>query len=95
MNDYSYNETSFDHKKGDNYWGISTGEQRWVNKIEKYAQSHPEEVTIISRNNDGSIFAHVPEKWVKLSPPKEVSEEQRQAASERFKKMHEDKKQSS
>ena len=43
-------------------------------------------------NQDGSAFIKVPVNWVKISPPRKVSEEQREAAGERFRKMWEDKK---
>ena len=36
-------------------------------------------------------FAHVPVKYIKISPPKKMSEEQKEAASERFKQMWKDK----
>lgn len=57
-------------------------------KIRKLAQEH-EECQIIRVNDDGSILAHVPVKWIKVSPPRKVSEEQRQAAADRFRKMRE------
>ena len=40
-------------------------------------------------NKDGSICAKLPVKFLKISAPRKVSEEQRQAASERFKKIRE------
>ena len=45
------------------------------NKIVKLAQEKPEEVQIIAENKDGSILAHVPTKYVKISPPRQISEE--------------------
>ena len=55
-------------------------------KILKLAQQFPDSVEIISRNEDGSLFAHVPVKWVKVSAPRrvEMSEERKAAASERL-----------
>lgn len=43
-------------------------------------------------NKDGSAFFHVLVNWVKCSPPRKVSEEQKEAAAERFRQMWEDKK---
>ena len=48
------------------------------NKIVKLAQEKPEEVQIIAENKDGSILAHVPTKYVKISPPRQISEEERE-----------------
>lgn len=33
------------------------------------------------------MFAHVPVNYVKISPPRKISEEQKEAASKRFKQM--------
>ena len=46
---------------------------------------------IMAENEDGSLFAHVPVNYIKISPPKKMSEEQREAASERFRQMWKDK----
>lgn len=56
-------------------------------KLLKYAKERPEEVNHVIENKDGSMVCHVPIKWIKISPPRQVTEEQRQAASDRFKKM--------
>ena len=64
---------------------VSFSQQKFVNKIRKLAQKHPE-VEIVAENADGSITAHVPLKFVKISAPKHVSEEQRAKAAERLKR---------
>ena len=46
-----------------------------------------EHLKIISENEDGSIFVHIPINYVKISPPRKVSEEQKEAANKRFKQM--------
>ena len=64
----------------------------WKTKLLRYAESHPEDVKVIAVNEDGSAFFHVPIAWIKCSPPRKVSEEQRVAAGERFRQMWENKK---
>jgi len=60
---------------------------KFANKIiKKYSKSHPDEVTY-HVNEDGSVFAHVPLKWIKISPPRKMTDEQRQKAGERMRKM--------
>ena len=59
----------------------------WKSKIFKYAKLYPGQVLITSINKDGSIVAHIPVNWIKCSPPRKVSDEQKEIASERFKKM--------
>jgi len=62
--------------------------QKWINKIKKYANSHPDDVKILATNADGSICAHVPIKWLKISPPRKdtLTDEQRRERSEMFKR---------
>lgn len=60
---------------------------RYVTKVEKLAKDHPDEVQIVYRNKDGSIVAHVPVSYVKVSRPRELTEEQKQKAGERLKQM--------
>lgn len=66
--------------------------KKWVNKVKRLHEKHPEEVKIIAENQDGSICATLPVKYLKLSPPKRISEEQKLAASKRFKEMHNQRK---
>jgi hypothetical protein len=50
------------------------------NKLTRLAEEYPQEVEIIN-----SELFRVPARWVKISPPRKMSEEQRQQASERLK----------
>ncbi len=70
---------------------VSFCSRKWINKIKRLHEKKPDEVKIIAENKDGSIYAHLPIKYLKISPPRKVSEEQKQAASERLKKIRENK----
>lgn len=59
-------------------------------KLIRLASEYPEEVKILVENQDGSLFVHIPVNYVKISPPRKVSEEQKEAASERFRQMWKD-----
>lgn len=84
-------EIAIEWEKGREKATISAyNNSRLKGKIMKYAISHSSEVDV-KENKDGSIVAHVPIKWVKVSPPKQMSEEQKIAAGERMRKMHENK----
>lgn len=61
-------------------------------KLLKMAEQRPDEVNQVHVNNDGSMVCHVPINFIKISPPRKVSEEQAAAASERFKQMWEEKR---
>lgn len=61
-------------------------------KLMRYAEERPDEVKVMVENSDGSAFFHVPINYVKISPPKKLSEEQKQAAGDRLRKMWEEKR---
>ena len=61
---------------------------RMKTRIKKLAEERPNECRILAENADGSIVAHIPTKWIRVSPPKQVSEEQREKARERFNSFH-------
>lgn len=61
---------------------------KFVNRLKKLAENNPDECKIVAENEDGSIVAHFPVKWVKVSPPRkrDMTEEEKDALRERFKK---------
>ena len=61
-------------------------------RLMRYAQERPDEVKLKAENKDGSAFFHIPVSYIKCSPPRKVSEEQREAAGERLRKMWEEKR---
>ena len=70
---------------------FSSDEKKWINKMRKLAEQYPDEcqITVQPENNDGCINAKFPAKWLKVSVPRSVNmtEEQRQAAAERMRRM--------
>ena len=86
------NEFVIEWLKGSQHAGVTVPSgTAFKSKLLKLAREHPDEVKIISENEDGSIFAHIPVKYVKISPPRKISEEQREAARKRFKEMWKEK----
>lgn len=59
---------------------------RYVSKLKRLAKEHPEDVHICKENIDGSIVAHIPVSYIKLSaPPKrDLTDEQRIKLAERM-----------
>lgn len=87
------NEFVIEWTKDRDYAGITVPSgTAWKSKLMRYAQSHPNEAKLMAENKDGSAFFHVPVNWIKCSPPRKVSDEQREAAAERFRQMWEDKR---
>lgn len=60
--------------------------KRWAKLIEE----RPDEVKVIQKSED-VLEMEVPKKWIKVRPPRKVSDEQRAAASERLKAAREKK----
>lgn len=55
---------------------------RLANKVRKLAEER-DDVNILSDEN-GVLLAHIPTKWVKINPPKNLTDEQRARLAERF-----------
>lgn len=85
----SFNETVFEHAAGRDYYGITTGERPVKNRLAKLAEQHPSECVCMAQNEDGSVFYHVPARWVTIRPPKkvEMTEERKAELAERMRNL--------
>lgn len=81
------NENCIEWIKGSEFAGVTASEIAFKNQVLELAKKRPEDVKIIAMNNDGSIYAHVPRKYVKLRAPRILTEEQRAELVERGKNM--------
>lgn len=83
------NEFVIEWVRGRDWAGVTAPSGSWLKtRVMKLRERYPDEVYVLAENADGSIFAHVPVKYIKISPPRKVSEEQRVAAGERLREMH-------
>ena len=57
---------------------LSLHKKKYVNRIKKLAESRPGEVELVE-NSDGTICATIPLKWIKISPPRQMTDEDREA----------------
>lgn len=73
-------EWSKNHKRAT----LSLSQGRTISRVKRLAEKYPEEVQILAENKDGSLYAHIPVSWIKINPPKELTEEQRKEISERL-----------
>ena len=85
-------ETCFNYCNADKAF-FSSDERRWINRVRKLKEDHPEEVRVIaeSEKNDGCIYAEMPVRYLHIfAPPKrELTEEQREEMSARLKRIRE------
>ena len=68
---------------------ISTFKSNWITKLKTFAEDYPDLVTLNREDPYGCYTFTVPKKCISLRSPKkrEISEEQKQAMSERAKTM--------
>lgn len=87
------NEFCIEWLRSGEYAGVTTPSSTALkSKLMRLAKERPDEVKVMAENKDGSAFFHIPISYIKLSPPRRVSDEQREAAGERFRRMWEEKK---
>lgn len=72
---------------GSDYIGVTLSQKKWINKVELFA-TQDENVRILARNADGSIYAHLPISYLKLSKKRtvELTDEERKELSGRLRK---------
>lgn len=87
------NEFAIERIKGADYAGVTLPSGTALkSKLLRLTKQNPDEVKIVAENDDGSVFAHIPVNYIKISPPKKMSDEQKEAASERFMQMWKNKR---
>lgn len=82
-------ETAYEHLAGNTHFTVTAAERWSIGMLRRLHEKFPDEVTIVAENEDGSIVGHVPVEWMRIRAKKRVTmtEEQRQAMSERMRKM--------
>lgn len=84
------NEFAINWLKGGEYAEITAPASTALkNKLLRLKEERPDEVTHVIENKDGSMVCHVPVRWIRVSPPRKVSEEQGEAARQRFAEIRE------
>ncbi|MCQ2088014.1 MAG: hypothetical protein MJZ37_08160 [Bacilli bacterium] len=89
MRERNYNineENCIEWLKDDDTATVILTQRRCITNIRKLATLYPDEVSIVSESNDGSIVAHVPIDYVSIRKPKKMnlSDEQRKELGERL-----------
>ena len=72
-----YNENVIEWLTGDDTVTMTLSQKKYVNRIKRLGAAYIE-----AENTDGSILAYVPLSWIKISPPRKVSEEQKERMRE-------------
>ena len=83
------NENVIEWLRGDKVAAVTAlSKSKLKGMITRLAEKCPDEVEILERNKDGSIFAHVPVEFVTIRRPRrlELTAEQREKIGERLQK---------
>ncbi len=76
------NEYALEWVVGDKVATVTVPESTAMNnKILKLMEKYPDEVEMVN-----SELFHIPVKWIKITPPRQMTEEQIEELRERFKK---------
>lgn len=67
---------------------LSLHSKKYIKRIKKIAEGRSEEVEIIE-NHDGTICARIPVTWIKISPPRQMSDKQREVLARGTQKLKE------
>lgn len=86
------NENVIEWITGEDVIAVTLSQKKYITKVKKLAQKYPDDVKILSENKDGSIFAHLPLKFLKLYVinGKELSEEEKEMRASRLRKKREE-----
>ena len=88
-----FRETSIEYISCESHATFFSSEAKWIRKIKSLQKGHPSDIQIINES-EGSIVAHIPKSWFKITPPRKMTltEEQRAAAAERMSNARKNKK---
>lgn len=81
-----YSENVIEWEKDGKVATLSLSQRRTITRVKELAEKYPEECQIIAQNKDGSIYAHLPVKWIRINPSRELTEEQRQTKADNMRK---------
>ena len=82
---FSNTENVMEFTKDSDRATVSFSQGRYITKIKKLATERPNECEIVAENKDGSICAHIPTSWIRITPTVQLTEEQRE---QRVKAIH-------
>lgn len=79
-------ETVINYNEKEKTASVYTFRKPLIRKLEELSNTRPEEAKLLRTYPDGAREYEVPKTWIRISPPRAYSEEQRAAMVERFRK---------
>lgn len=81
-------ENAIEFLKDQDTYMVTFSQGRYISRIKKLAETHPEECKILAINklpHEGeTICAHIPTAWIKINPGLNLTDEQRDERRRRF-----------
>lgn len=82
-------EANINFYEGDDTVWVTVYQGKYKNQIEKLAKEYSDEIKVIARNDNGTLYAKLDKKFVHLTfsyrEKREMTEDQKEAARERMK----------
>lgn len=86
-------ETHVSYMRDEDYAEIYTSDTTQMTRLDKLYENNPDMYSLLKDTGRGKIYRCNDKSMISFRQKKrEISDEQKKAASERFKKMHEDRK---
>lgn len=84
-------ENVIEFLRGDATATVTVCQGRYISRIRELKERFPDEVEITDdpETNGGYMVAHVPTTWIKINPPRELTDEQVNELRERLMAMRE------
>lgn len=82
LNNYE-RETIINYNEGEKTASVYTHNKALRRRLDQIRKTRPEEVLIVRQDDDHSEYI-VPKKWIKVSPPRQTSDEAKERARQRM-----------
>lgn len=87
-----FHETALNYLVEDEHMTFCTCEKKWINRINKLKEEHPDEVEITDEpeSNHGYMVVHLPKSWFTIRVPRklDLTDEQREAMAEHMRQVN-------
>lgn len=77
-------ETIILYTEADDCAEVYTYNKKLINRLSKFCEGRPDEIQKIRESETGAVTYTVPRDWVRISPKRRMSNEQKAAAAERL-----------
>ena len=77
-------ENEIEFIDGDKTCTVSFTARKFVNKIKRLHEKESSSFGRFVENPDGSVYARIPLSWIKINPPRKMSDDQKRQAADRL-----------